>query len=44
MAAIGSVLAFFREHGKPRERFGDTLQRTGLPALVTFVSERTGLS
>ena len=44
MAAIVAVLDFFRIHGKPRERFGDTLQRTGLPALVTFVSERTGLS
>lgn len=44
MAAIVAALDFFREHGKPRERFGDTLKRTGLPALVTFVSERTGLS
>ncbi len=38
-----AVLDFFREHGKPRERFGDTLQRTGFPALETFVKERTGL-
>jgi dissimilatory sulfite reductase (desulfoviridin) alpha/beta subunit len=44
MAAIVAVLGFFREHGEPRERFGDTLQRTGLPALETFVNERTGLS
>ncbi|MHB1024982.1 MAG: 4Fe-4S dicluster domain-containing protein [Desulfobacteria bacterium] len=44
MAAIVAVRDFFREHGKPRERFGDTLQRTGLPALETFVNERTGLS
>jgi anaerobic sulfite reductase subunit C len=44
MVAIVAVLAFFRIHGKPRERFGDTLQRTGLPALETFVNERTGLS
>lgn len=44
MAAIVAVRDFFRKHGKPRERFGDTLQRTGLPALATFVSERTGLS
>ena len=43
MAAIVAVLGFFRVHGKPRERFGDTLRRTGLPALVTFVNERTGL-
>ena len=27
--------------GKSRERFGDTLQRTGLPALESFVKERT---
>ena len=43
MAAILAVLDFFREHGKPRERFGDTLQGTGFPALETFVKERTGL-
>jgi anaerobic sulfite reductase subunit C len=43
MAAILAVLDFFRAHGKPRERFGDTLQRTGFPALETFVKERTGL-
>jgi len=43
MAAIVAVLGFFRERGKPRERFGDTLQRTGFPALETFVKERTGL-
>jgi dissimilatory sulfite reductase (desulfoviridin) alpha/beta subunit len=44
MAAIPAVLDFFRIHGKSRERFGDTLQRTGLPALETFVNEKTGLS
>ena len=44
MAAILAVLVFFRDHGKPRERFGDTLQRTGLPALESFVKEKTGLS
>jgi anaerobic sulfite reductase subunit C len=44
MAAIVAVIDFFRIHGKSRERFGDTLQRTGIPALETFVSERTGLS
>ena len=43
MAAILAVLDFFRVQGKSRERFGDTLQRTGLPALETFVKERTGL-
>jgi dissimilatory sulfite reductase (desulfoviridin) alpha/beta subunit len=42
MAAILVVLDFFREHGKPRERFGDALQRTGFLALETFVNERTG--
>jgi hypothetical protein len=44
MTAIVAVLGFFREHGNLRERFGDTLQRTGLPALETFVVERMGLS
>jgi dissimilatory sulfite reductase (desulfoviridin) alpha/beta subunit len=44
MTAVAAVLGFFREHGKPGERFGDTLQRTGYPALEIFVNERTGLS
>lgn len=44
MTAIVAVIDFFRIHGKSRERVGDTLQRIGLPALETFVSERTGLS
>jgi dissimilatory sulfite reductase (desulfoviridin) alpha/beta subunit len=43
LAAISAVLEFFRAHGKPRERFGDTLQRTGFPALETYVKEKTGL-
>jgi anaerobic sulfite reductase subunit C len=43
MAAILAILDFFRVHGKPKERFGDTLQRTGFPALEAFVKERTGL-
>ena len=42
MAAIVAALDFFREHDKARERFGDTLQRTGFPALETYVRERTG--
>ena len=42
MAAIVAVLEFFRAHGKPRERFGDTLQRTGFPALETFLKEGGG--
>jgi dissimilatory sulfite reductase (desulfoviridin) alpha/beta subunit len=44
MATILALRDFFRGHGKPRERFGDTLQRTGFPALETFVSDKTGLS
>jgi hypothetical protein len=44
MAAILAVLDFFRVHGKAGERFSDTLQGTGFPALETFVNERTGLS
>ncbi|MGZ9135790.1 MAG: 4Fe-4S binding protein, partial [Candidatus Deferrimicrobiaceae bacterium] len=43
MAAIPAILDFFRVHGKSRERFGDTLQRTGFPALESFVKERMGL-
>jgi dissimilatory sulfite reductase (desulfoviridin) alpha/beta subunit len=43
MVAILAVRDFFRESGNPRERFGDTLQRTGFPPLETFVKERTGL-
>jgi dissimilatory sulfite reductase (desulfoviridin) alpha/beta subunit len=43
LKAITAVLEFFRAHGRPRERFGDTLQRTGFPALETFVKEKTGL-
>jgi dissimilatory sulfite reductase (desulfoviridin) alpha/beta subunit len=42
MAAILAVLDFFHVHGKPRERFGDTLQRTGLPALESFVKIKMG--
>ena len=43
LAAIAAVLGFFRAHGKPRERFGDTLQRTGFPALESYVKEKAGL-
>ncbi|MBI5904019.1 MAG: 4Fe-4S binding protein [Deltaproteobacteria bacterium] len=43
MAAITAVLEFFRAHGKPRERFGDTLERTGFDALERRVKEVTGL-
>jgi anaerobic sulfite reductase subunit C len=43
LAAISALLEFFRAHGKPRERFGDTLQRTGFPAMETYVKEKTRL-
>jgi dissimilatory sulfite reductase (desulfoviridin) alpha/beta subunit len=43
LAAIAAMLEFFRVHGKPRERFGDTLQRTGFPALENHVKEKAGL-
>ncbi|MBE0603817.1 MAG: 4Fe-4S binding protein [Deltaproteobacteria bacterium] len=32
VAAIVSLLEFFREHGKPRERFAATVRRVGFPA------------
>ncbi|MCL5966748.1 MAG: 4Fe-4S binding protein [Deltaproteobacteria bacterium] len=44
IAAIRSAIDFFRVHGEPRERFGDTLQRTGLRALEDHIRERTALS
>ncbi|MEW6720056.1 MAG: 4Fe-4S binding protein [Thermodesulfobacteriota bacterium] len=37
VAAVAAVLEFFRLHGKPRERFGDTLKRTGFEALEAHV-------
>lgn len=43
LAAIAAVVDFFRIHGKPRERFGDTLQRTGFPALENHVKEKAVL-
>lgn len=42
VAAVSAIVAFFRERGKPGERFGDLLQRTGFIALETYVKERTG--
>jgi anaerobic sulfite reductase subunit C len=42
LAAVEAAVAFFREHGGQRERFGDTLQRTGFDALETFIRERLG--
>lgn len=37
VAAIGTVLAFYRAMGKPRERLAAALRRTGLPALISFL-------
>jgi len=37
LAAIAAALEFFRENGKPKERFRDTLQRTGFDALEIYV-------
>lgn len=42
LEAVRAAVDFFVRNGKPRERFGDTLQRTGFDALETFVRERTG--
>lgn len=42
LAAVRAAVAFFREHGRPKERFGDTLQRMGLSALEGKFEERTG--
>ncbi len=41
-AAVGAVLGFFRLHGKPRERFGNTLERTGFSPLEDYVKEIVG--
>ena len=40
LTAIGAAVGYFRKHGRPRERFGDTLQRTGFPALEAHIGER----
>ena len=37
--AVAAVLEFFRENGKPKERFANTLARTGFAALETYVLE-----
>lgn len=42
LAAVRGIVAFFREHGRPRERFGDTLQRVGYRALEDDLKERMG--
>jgi len=36
-----ALVEFFRLHGEARERFGATLQRTGLDALEAFIGQRT---
>ncbi len=41
LAAARAIVAFFRENGRPKERFGDTLRRTGLQALEDALEERT---
>jgi len=41
---VAAVLDFFRAHGKARERFADTLKRTGLTALETHLATAGGLS
>ena len=42
VAAVRAAVAFFRDHGRPKERFGDTLQRVGLRTLEDDFQERTG--
>ena len=42
IAVIDAAIEFFREFGKPKERFGDTLKRTGIQALETYMGERRG--
>ncbi len=42
LAAVRAVVGFFREHGRPKERFGDTLQRMGFERLENALGERTG--
>lgn len=40
LEAVRAAIDFFVRNGKPRERFGDTLRRTGFEALETFLRER----
>jgi len=42
VAAIRAVIDFYRAAGRPKERFGGTLRRTGFPALESHVTGRTG--
>lgn len=41
LSAIGAVVDFFRENGRPKERFGDTLRRTGFDSLEDYIKKRT---
>jgi len=41
VSAIKAVLEFYREHGKPRERFATTVGRTGFQSLITFLGGAT---
>jgi dissimilatory sulfite reductase (desulfoviridin) alpha/beta subunit len=40
VAAISAAIEFFRAYGRPGERFGDTLSRTGIPALEEYIGQR----
>ena len=40
MTAIAATLEFFREHGKQKERFRNTLKRTGFDALEAYIKEK----
>lgn len=42
VAAARAVIAFYRGEGRPRERFGDTLSRTGLGALEAQIARAEG--
>ena len=39
VAALAAVIEFFRKHGKTRERFAETLTRTGFDAVEAHVKE-----
>ncbi|MGE5189072.1 MAG: 4Fe-4S dicluster domain-containing protein [Gemmatimonadota bacterium] len=40
VAAVRAIVAFFREHGRPKERLGDTIRRTGFQPLEDGLGER----
>jgi dissimilatory sulfite reductase (desulfoviridin) alpha/beta subunit len=41
LAVVTAVLDFFRRHGRAKERFNDTLSRTGFAAIETHLREAT---